>query len=214
MTDAFVDVPEEKADGWQTIVAAVLLGIAATLTALSAYQAALTDGDALQGYTNSNRNLSDSNFFYQQGNQTLAADQQLFTQYATAANTEGSEEIAAYLQTLMRPELQDALSWWSEQPDDGANTPFEDVEGNPYVVDDFAEGERLAGEATKAYDDGSKADDQGDQFELATVLFALTLFFGGIATLFHRRSLTHVLLGIGTLTLIGGVVQVSVAFGS
>ncbi len=210
MTDAFIDKPEDRADGWQTLVAAVLLGIAATLTALSAWQAALTDGDALQGYTKSNAALSESNFFYQQGNQVLAADQALFTQFATVSQTD--PDLAGYLQTLMRPELQEALAWWSDQPEDGAQTPFEDVEGNPYVIADFAEGERFAAESAEAYDVGSTADETGDKFELATVLLALTLFFGGIATLFRRAALTHVLLGIGVLTLVAGVVQVSTAF--
>ncbi len=210
MTDAFVDTPEDKADGWQTIVAAILLGIAATLTALSAWQAALTDGEALQGYTKSNAALNESNFFYQQGNQVLAGDQAIFTQFATASQTD--PDLAAYLQTLMRPELQDALAWWSEQPEDGAQTPFDDVEGNPYVVADFAEGESYAADSKKAYTEGSAADDKGDKFELATVLLALTLFFGGIATLFRRAALTHVLLGIGALTLVAGVIQVSLAF--
>lgn len=112
----------------------------------------------------------------------------------------------------MRPELQEALAWWSDQPEDGAQTPFDDVEGNPYVIDDFAEGESFAADSQKQYDVGAKADDKGDQFELATVLLALTLFFGGIATLFRRKVLTHVLLGIGAVTLVAGVVQVSLAF--
>ncbi len=212
MTDTFVEMPAEPAEGRLTILAAVLLGIAATLTALSAYQAALSDGDALQGYSNSNAALADSNFFYNQGNQTLSQDQQIFIQYAAALQSD-QPDLAEYLRTeLMREELVTAVDWWLDDPD--AATPFEDDETNPYVVADYAEAEAKQKEAEKLYKGGSEADEVGDQFELATVLFALTLFFGGVATLFRRRSVSIALLLMSAVALAIGSVQLAAAFGA
>ncbi len=212
MTDTFVELPAEPAEGRLTILAAVLLGIAATLTALSAYQAALTDGDALQGYSNSNAALGDANFFYNQGNQTLAQDQQIFIQYATATQ-ESKVELAEYLRTsLMRPELVEAVDWWLEDAD--AVTPFDEDETNPYVIAEFAEAEAKQKEAEKVYDEGAEADQVGDQFELSTVLFALTLFFGGVATLFRRRSVSLALLVMAAVALGIGSLQLAAAFGA
>lgn len=201
MTETFIETPEEPTTDLLQIVAAVLLGIAATLTAFSAYRAALTDGNALQGYTIASQKLTDSNFFYGQGNQIEAGDRALFVEYASAAQ-QGNTELADYLVSLMRPELSDAVTWWQET--DEAVTPFDDIEGNPYVVADYGDGEALAEESKAAYEEASAADEQGDKLELATVFLALTLFFGGIATLFTRRPVRAGLLALGAVTLVAG----------
>lgn len=209
MTDVFVEAPSEPAGDRLQLVAAILLGLAATLTAIAAYNAALKDGDALQGYSNSTRTLSDANAFYAQGNQTFALDQQLFVSYASAAQRDEAD-LAEYLTTLMRPELAEAVEWWADA--DEAVTPFdEDVEGNPYTIADFEEAANLEDEAQAQFEEGSKADDEGDKFELATVLLALTLFFGGIATLFSKRTASVGLLVVAGVTLVAGGAQLATA---
>ena len=203
MADTFIETPAEPAADRNQLFAAIILGLAATLTALAAYNAALTDGDALQGYSNSTRTLSDANAFYAEANQTFALDQQLFVNYATAAQ-EGNTDLADYLTTLMRPELTEAVEWW--QDTDEAVTPFDELEGNPYTIEQQVTAEELETQATAEFEEGAEADDQGDKFELAAVLFALTLFFGGVATLFARRQVTVTLLLVSVVTLaLGGV---------
>lgn len=209
MADTFVEMPAEPASNRLQLLAAVLLGIAATLTALSAYKAALLDGDALQGYSQSSRSLSDANAFYAQSNQTFALDNQLFVQYATASQ-EGNTQLGEYLTTLMRPELVAAVEWWIETDD--AVTPFDALEGNPYELADADTARALEAQAQDEFEDGADADEQGDLFELATVLLALTLFFGGIATLFSRRSASLLLLSVGGVTLVAGTIQLIVGF--
>jgi hypothetical protein len=206
MADTFIEGPAEPASDRFQVIAAIVLGIAATLTAFSAYKAALADGDALQGYTNSTATLSDANFFYSQANQTSAGDQELFVSYATA-NFEGNAELADYLQTLMRPELSEAVDWWNTS--DEAETPFDDIEGNPYTVEDLDTAKELEDQAAAEFDEGAEADDNGDKFELAAVFFALTLFFGGIATLFRQRSVTAALLIVSGVTLLVGAVNLA-----
>jgi hypothetical protein len=210
MSDTFVEAPSETADNFLQLLAAILLGLAATFTAVSAYEAALMDGEALQGYTNSTRTLNDANAFYGQGNQTTAMDQQLFLAYATAEH-EGNDDLATYLTSLMRPELKQAINWWKKS---GTKAPPLDpaVQENPYRVDDFDEAWQLEQDAGKLYKKAVRADNTGDKFELSTVLFALTLFFGGISTVFRRRAISHALLGIAGVTLLLGVIQLTVAF--
>lgn len=203
MTEPFIETPAEPAQDWLQLFAAILLGLAATLTALSAYNAALADGDALKGYSSSTQTLSRANSLYATADQVTALDQQLFINYATAAQKD--EELAAYLQSLMRPELQAALDWWSD-PKVTADTPFDVTEGNgnPYTVADFDDAIDLDVTADEEFAAGQEADDLGDKFELSTVFFALTLFFGGVATLFTRRYVSLGLLGVGVLTLLIG----------
>lgn len=209
MSDVFVESPAEAADGWRQVVAAILLGLAATFTAVSAYEAALLDGEALYGYTNSTRTLSDANAFYAQGNVTTAMDQQLFVSYASALH-DGNTELADYLMTLMSPELRKGIDWWKDNKD--AVTPLDEADENPYQVEDFAEANDLETEAGRVFKTAVKADNKGDKFELSTVLFALTLFFGGISTVFRRPSVSHALLGISGVTLVAGVAQLTSAF--
>jgi hypothetical protein len=97
-----------------------------------------------------------------------------------------------------------AVDWW--EGNDEAVTPFDDLAGNPYTVSDFDEAGALEEQAQVQFDEGADADDQGDVFELAAVFFALTLFFGGIATLFRKHVVTTSLLGVAVVTLaVGGV---------
>lgn len=171
MTDAFTETPAEPATNRSQLIAAIVLGVAATLTAVAAYTGSLRDGESLEAYSNSTRALNDANAFYAEASQTYALDQQLFVSYATAAQ-EGNEDLADYLTTLMRPELADAVEWWQET--DEAVTPFDDIEGNPYVVEELATAEGLEEESTTLFGEGVVANELGDRFGLATVLFALT----------------------------------------
>lgn len=199
---------ERQGDGAMAIFAAILLGLAATLTAFSAYQAALRDGEALAGYNEASAKLSDSNYFYAQGNQTYATDQALFVEYATTAQA-NQLTAADYLRTLMRPELLEAVDWWTDDPE--AITPFDEDPDNPYLIAEFAEAEALAAESQEANDRATEAGDIGDKFELSTVLLALTLFFAGIATLFRRRLVSWSLLGVALVSLVAGAVQLGTA---
>lgn len=205
MTDTFIEAPAEPADNKLQIIAALLLGLAATLTALAAYNASLKDGEVLESYTQSTRTLNDANAFYAQGNTTAAQDQQLFVAYASATQ-QNQADLSEYLKTLMREDLAKAVDWW--QNSDDAITPFdEDAEDNPYKVDDFQTASDLEDDAKKFYAQGEKAGATGDKYGLATVLLALTLFFGGISTLFSRRKVAATLLGIGAVTLVVGGIQ-------
>lgn len=203
MTDVFIETPAERATNRTQLFAAILLGLAATLTAFSAYQASLKDGEALQGYTASSRTLSDANGFFAQGNQTSAQDQQLFVAYVGAIQTPEGEALGNTYKDLMRDELKAAIAWW-EPEENTAATPFVEEEGNPYTIADFEEANALEERAAEEFEAAAEDDDTGDKFDLATVFFALTLFFGGVATLFARRAVTAALLAAGLLTLVVG----------
>lgn len=208
MADTFTEIPPEPTtDRWQ-IVAAVMLGVAATLTALAAFNAALKDGEALQNYTESTRQLSDANFFWSAGRGVEAGDLALFVEFAAASQND--DGLGAYFYDLMRPEMQQAVDWWAENPD--AVDPFDTDAGSPYVVFEYDDAAALEEQAQATFGAGAEADDNGDQFELAAVFFALTLFFGGIATLFRSRRVTVALLAIAGVTMVIGGIRLFSAF--
>jgi len=212
VTDVFVETPAERAENRLSVWAAVFLGLAATLTAIAAYQAALKDGEALAGYTRSTAALTEAGRLYGQATQTQVGDRQLFTEFAITVQDDNpaSAQVATYLRTLMRPELDAAVDWWI---DSDAATPFEDGDGSPYAVAELEQAEERSAEAAAAFDAASQADDDGDEFELAAVLLAITLFFGGIATLFSRYVISVSLLVISGLALLAGSAQLAAAAG-
>lgn len=183
-------------------MAAVLLGVAATLTAVALFNSSLRDGESLRAYTASTRELSDANFYWSKGNQTYVADFALFLEFAKAANA-GDDELSEYVFDLMRPELQDAVAWWSSTGDEVLD-PFDVEAGSPYVIEEEQIAAATEDRAQALFDEAAEANRRGDRFSLATVFFALTLFFGGIATLFERRSVTVGLLAGAVVTLAVG----------
>lgn len=209
MADAFTETPAERAEDRLSLIAAILLGIAATLTAVSAYEAALLDGEVLEKYSEANAALTASTFVLTTDLKSLSEDQVIFREYASA-NFENNTDLSEYIYDQMTPNLQEAVDWWIET--DEAVTPFEDGEGNPYTGTDLTEGTDLVDQSDTISNEAAAADKKGDKFELASVLLALTLFFAGIATLFARRRFTITLLTFGAVALVAGTGTLITAF--
>jgi hypothetical protein len=185
------------------LFSAILLGLAALTAAFTAYRAALSDGDAVQGYSTAIQELSDANFFYAQGNQVFAQDNQLFLTYVQASQA-GNTDLEGYILTqLMRPELSDAVEWWLSTD---AVTPFDDDEDNPYTIAEYGQAQEFEDRSLASFQEASDADETGDTYELAGVLLAIALFLGGIVSFFRRTVISNVLLAMGTAAVIGGIV--------
>ena len=183
------------------LAAAILLGLAAFVAAFTAYQSGKAGGDQSDAQAASSAALVDANFFYNQGNQQLASDNQLFLTLVEAEQR-GDADLAAFIENdVMDENLQAAVAYWRESD---AATPFDDSEDNPYVVDAFDEADRLQAESDAQIAAAADAGDKGDAYDLAGVLLAVALFIGGIGTLFRKPILSWWLMGVGTLALIAG----------
>lgn len=200
MTDPTVS-PSGSSTDLRQLIAAIILGLAAVLTAMAAYAASISGGDAANLRTDAGRTLADANFFYSQANQVSAGDQALFVAYATASQ-EDNLDLAAYLTELMRPVMVKSIDWWIKT--DEADTPFDEIDSSPYFLEDLQEANRLEAKAERQVARSQNKDELSSKFDLSTVLLALTLFFAGVATLFKRRVISWLMLGIGTITLVGG----------
>ncbi len=67
-----------------------------------------------------------------------------------------------------------------------ARTPLEVDE---YVIEAFTTANDLFEQADAQFTDAQKTDDRGDNFDLAAVFLAVSLFFAGIAALFMARKI-------------------------
>jgi hypothetical protein len=196
MTDESTAAEEIHDRNVVELFVAIVLGAAALLTAYAAYYGSLAGGDALQGYTQATITRGEANSDYSDYSQSYSSDQSTFLQYQVKLD-EGEADVAQNIRdSLFSPELEAATVAW-EADNQGFATPLGVKE---YVVESY--NSYLANDeaATKAFDDAQKTDDQGDNFDLASVFLAVSLFFAGVAGLMRSRKVSYALL-IGAVVL-------------
>ncbi|SFK97174.1 DUF4337 family protein [Geodermatophilus ruber] len=187
------------------IIAAVLLGLAAVATAWSAYWSAIFGGNAIQGYAQANTFTSQVSEAYGEGDTQKAFDQSLFVTYAAELFRGDPEGLAAYIYSdVATDEFRAAIDWFNTTGDE-VISPFDVDSGSPYAVPGYERGNGYLAEADAAYQEAVAADDKGDRFDLAAVFLALSLFFGGIATVFKRRLPQLVTLTVGSVGFVIGL---------
>jgi hypothetical protein len=113
----------------------------------------------------------DGNFLAADAAKPAAASRSKFAQ--VAAQTEEGVE-AQLAEVLPETALINVLG--SELQDD-----------DTYESTMFAEGNELFAKADKRFEDGRKANDAGDEFQLAGLYYTFALFFGGLALVFKTR---------------------------
>lgn len=72
-----------------------------------------------------------------------------------------------------------------------------------YRKDLLAKSQAQFDEAEKTFKEGEQANESGDKFQLVAVLYAISLFFGGIVQGFHNDRMRWAILGIGALLFVG-----------
>ena len=188
---------DEGASRRMEIAAAILLRLAAIATAWSAYWSAIYGGDAIAGYSEANTLTGKAADIYGDATGQFNYDRTLFLQYAQLVYSGDPESAIAMRQNFFSDNLEETVAWYDVS---GAEVtdPFDAESGSPYALEEWAEGNDLSEEADLVYQEAVANDDKGDKFDLATVFLALSLFFGGIATMFRRRLPQLATVGIGT----------------
>ncbi|MFM9127825.1 MAG: hypothetical protein ACKOTA_09790 [Solirubrobacterales bacterium] len=219
MTDIGVE-GNNTTQGTLAIAAAVLLGMAAVLTAWSAYRASLTSDLVLKNYSEQQAATALANDAYIRSGQERQQELTLFVDAAVEANKEdGSAVVFNYLtQGIMSKELYAAFKWWQEEPEkttpptpfvpenpEFENLPSEVLLAEGQANDEKAEVSRVAAE---------KADADSDRFDLANVFFAVVLFVAGLTTIVQRRSIQIGFLALSVLGLVAGFIVLATTSGA
>lgn len=68
-----------------------------------------------------------------------------------------------------------------------------------YRVEMLSKSNSLFQEAEKTFKDGEVANEVGDKFQLVAVIYAISLFFGGIVQVFRNDTMRWAILGVGGL---------------
>ena len=198
---------DEQSSNRMEILIAVLLGIAAIVTAWCSFQASQL-GDVVQkSFSEGIRAADAASQAYNSAITNDIRDQTLFLEFAKAAQADDEETALYVLETLMPPELAAAVEWWSAQPDDsGFDSPF--VEENPEWSNALYEEAAALDETSQAFFDAAdEADNDADGFDLLTVILALALFFLGVAGLSRQRKVMIGLSAIGIVVILFSIVR-------
>ena len=75
-----------------------------------------------------------------------------------------------------------------------------------YRTEMIAKAQALSDEAETVFKTGQEANSIGDRFQLVAVIFAISLFFGGIVQVFRNDLMRWVILGVGALLFVGGAI--------
>lgn len=202
------------AQGTLAVAAAVLLGIAAVLTAWSAYRESLTSDLVLKNYSEQQAAIALANDAYIRSGQERQQELRLFVDAAlagVAASEDGNTIVYDYLtEGIMSAELNAAFAWWRDEPEETSPpTPF--VPENPAFASLpsevlLAEGQAYDEQAEASRVAAEEADANSDRFDLANVFFAVVLFVAGLTTIVQRRSIQIGFLALSIVGLIAGFV--------
>lgn len=180
------------------LIIALLLGLAAVLTAVASYQGALRSGDSLKAFNEGIRSVNDANGYYNEAAQVVSRDQALFLEFAKATQADNSELAAYVKEALMDDNLKAAVDDW-QNSDDDILTPLDSPK---YEVPQQAEAERLTEKTDQQFAQARALDDQGDQYDLVGVIVASALFFLGIAGVVSSLRIKFFATILGSATLV------------
>ena len=186
------------------VIAAVILAVVTILTAWSAFQATKWGGVMAIRFSEANAARTQVTQDAARVNTKQAVDVGLFVQYATARSANDTA-LAEFLEERFRDEFRPAFEAWL------ALNPLEnpDAPPTPFTMSEYVIAEQIdAAEATAAADLRSQqardANQTGDNYILATVLFASVLFFAGVSTKFDKRRVQRSLLTMAVVLLLFG----------
>lgn len=203
----------EKEQGFDKfeLFTAILLGLAAIGTAIAGYQSSLWGGKSVEAYGESSTIATKAAGERSRAVTTMAHDQSVDIQ-AKRLIIEGADavedgdqgyaqrayEVASYLYTVQFSDTAyktlalpmenrtDKTKQLTLSADILNESSEKDLEGD-YVKEMLAQSNKGFEDADKRFDEGRKANDIGDSFDLNVVIFTVALFFAGIALVFKTK---------------------------
>jgi hypothetical protein len=80
------------------------------------------------------------------------------------------------------------------------------AEDETYRKEMFTKSQALFDQAEKAFKEGQAANQTGDKFQLVAVVYAISLFFGGVAQVFRHDKTCWLILSVGSVFMVGATI--------
>jgi hypothetical protein len=191
------------------LLATVLLAIAAVATAWSTYQSARWRGEQASDSTKATAAHIASSEASTRAGQLTQIDIATFIQWIDA-EVAGDNELAQFYRRRFRKEFRSAFAAWiATNPRTNPTAPPSPFAMRQYRVAEAARAERLNTAAGVNADAGSEANHRSGNYVAAVVLFAVALFFAGMATKLRSLRKQEVLLALGWVVFLGTAVWVA-----
>jgi hypothetical protein len=193
-------------DRWLELAATFLLALATVATAWAAYQAREWTGDQAQGYSHATAKRIAVNRTSAIANRQVQIDVATFIQWVDA-NARHETGLANFYRARFRDEFKPAFSaWLGTKPFTNPAAPPTPFAMPQYRLQASDEAERLDVSAGADSERAKDANQRADNYMLAVVLFASSLFFAGISTRLRVTSARIALLALGCVLFIGTVI--------
>lgn len=231
---------EEQLDRFE-FYAAVLLGLAAILTAVASFEAGLWGGIQAEAYSKANTEATMAASENSRAIVEMSKDAQIdITAYrltqegidkadSNPVESNSAFEIATYLYTRQLSDAgYKALGLPPEaKKDDGEDeektealkgdildkASEKDLVGDEtYQKEMLAKATELNAQSQKTFKEGQEANTTGDKFDLATVIFAVAMFFLGIALVFKSAIKWKILIAGGVMMVVGFIYMLTLSW--
>ena len=203
------DPGETRFDRHFELVATVLLAVAAVATAWASYQSARWHGEQARAASASVAARVESTRAANVANRQGQIDVALFTQWVDAY-ARNETELAAFYDKRFRPEFKPAFdAWVATKPRKNPSAPLSPFAMPQYKLAANATSDRLEVKAAAASQRAGSFIQRADDYSLAVVLFASSLFFAGISTRLRSSSTRMVILGLGCALFLGSVIWIA-----
>jgi hypothetical protein len=203
------DAGETRFDRHFELVATVLLAVAAVATAWASYQSARWHGEQARAASASVAARVESTRAANVANRQGQIDVALFTQWVDAY-ARNEAELAAFYDKRFRPEFKPAFdAWVATKPRKNPSAPLSPFAMPQYKLAANATSDRLEVKAAAASQRAGSFIQRADDYSLAVVLFASSLFFAGISTRLRSSSTRMVILGLGCALFLGSVIWIA-----
>lgn len=200
----FIDLPS-RWDRWEPlaeIIATILLAVATLATAWSGYQSARWGGVQSTKFSQAGALRTESTRASTQAGQLIQIDVGLFANWINAY-AEENEALANFYEARFRPEFAVAFeAWLATDPRNNPDAPSSPFVMPEYTVSKIEESDQLEQDASKTFEEGSAANQTGDDYILNTVVLASVLFLAGMQSRIKSvpMRMLIVILGLAILT--------------
>ena len=191
------------------LLSTILLAVAAVATAWSTYQSTRWRGEQAADYSKATAARIQSSEASTRAGQLTQIDIATFIQWVNA-NVAGNERLARFYRARFRKEFRPAFAAWiSTHPRTNPSAPLSPFAMPQYRVAEAEQASRLNAAAGVHADAAGQANQRSDNYVLAVVLFAASLFFAGISTKLRALGQREALLAIGWVLFLGTAVWVA-----
>jgi hypothetical protein len=203
------DERQSRFDRRSELAATVLLAMAAVATAWAAYQSARWHGEQAKAQSASIAARVESTRAADVANRQAQIDVALFTQWVDAYARDETE-LADFYRKRFRAEFRPAFeAWVATRPRTNRSAPLSPFAMTQYKLTATAKANRLEAQAAAFSQRVGRFIQRADNYALAVVLFAASLFFAGISTRLRAPTTRMVVLGLGYALLIGSFIWIA-----